>query len=211
MKGILFKEEMYKVILAGKKSQTRRTVKQPKNSYGIQVSKNKDGLVTGVYAYDADESTIKPGTDDEWQILPRYKVGETLYLKEPYLDNQSDWGIPQPDGTYIKYKFDNFLPVKKWKNKLFMPERCARAFIKITDVTCERLSQISGEDCFKEGIQEYTKDSIIRLYKYGVEGSEWDDIPDRPVQAYQDLWNSINGPESWNQNPFVFVYTFEKI
>jgi hypothetical protein len=35
---------------------------------------------------------------------------------------------------------------------MFMPEFLARNFIKITAVRCERLQDISSEDCLKEGI-----------------------------------------------------------
>lgn len=32
----------------------------------------------------------------------------------------------------------------------------------------------------------------------------------KPVESYRSLWASINGPESWNTNPFVWVIEFEK-
>jgi len=29
--------------------------------------------------------------------------------------------------------------------------------------------------------------------------------------GFKMIWESINGKESWNKNPFVFVYEFEQI
>lgn len=31
------------------------------------------------------------------------------------------------------------------------------------------------------------------------------------AQWFADLWGSINGPESWDQNPWVWALTFEVI
>jgi len=74
---------------------------------------------------------------------PRYKVGETVYLKEPYFPYCFERAL---------YKYDSKNQFGKWSNKLFMPEKYARYFIEITGVRCEQLQDISDEDCMKEGI-----------------------------------------------------------
>lgn len=73
----------------------------------------------------------------------RYNKGEILYLKEPYVI----------DDGFIFYKYSSvYLCDKRWKNKLFMPERYARYRIEITDVREERLHDITDDECFKEGV-----------------------------------------------------------
>ena len=123
----MFTEAMFKAVIEGRKTQTRRICKsQPKHNVYQHAGLFWDGEIA---------------------IKPRYKVWEKLYLKEPYcIDN---------DGfTYYKYNphiIMDYEP-KKWYNKLFMPAKYARYFIQIEGVRCERLQAISDEDCIREGI-----------------------------------------------------------
>lgn len=179
MKGILFKPEMYDAVVSGKKTQTRRIAlfKKDKNLIAF----NLGGI----------------------KVLskPRYNIGETVYLKEPYYIDDID-----PDTVF--YKFSGLSDFDyDWKNKLFMPESCARNFIKITKVSTERINDISESDCIAEGIEAFTKDGSVT--KYGLDGWEWPTMPRTEKDAYKRLWISINGKESWESNPFVFVYEFE--
>ena len=88
-----------------------------------------------------------------------------------------------------------------------MPQSAARYFIKITDVRVEHLQEITEEDCIKEGIESFTKDE--RVFKYGLEGWVWSDMPRSPIEAYAALIDQINGKGTWESNPFVFVYDYE--
>lgn len=204
MKGILFKEEMFHAASERRKTQTRRIVKLPEGAFGFQICKRVlDGAFVGIYAYDENERTIKPGTEQEWLIKPRYKIGETVYLKEPYIEST--------DGVYYKFDHKDLKMIlsygyeKQWQNKLFMPVRCARNFIKITNVRCERLQDISEENCITEGIYFHEE--------YGTKGFTCDAFPNfaysTAKEAYETLWVEINGKSSWNENPPVWVYEFE--
>lgn len=82
----------------------------------------------------------------------------------------------------------------KWKSSLFMPKKASRIHILVKDVFIERLNDISPEDCLREGIDENL-----------ITGSE------SPVSKFKDLWESINGSCSWDENPYVKVIKFEKI
>ena len=147
MNGICFIEPLFHAVVNGSKTQTRRIMKpQPYLiEHGVPM--------------------------DDWLnvINPRYKVGEVLYLKEPYT-NEVDGHI----GVAYKYRPSNTDGISeseiKWKNKLFMPEKYARYFIKITAVRCERLQDISDEDCLKEGI-------FLNLIEMGFH--HYHDIEDR--------------------------------
>lgn len=160
---------------------------------------------------------MKPQPDDGqiWnsilglEMKPRYKKGELLYLKEPYIDDLSMdktfYKFEKLDRAFINTEIPNIS--NPWKNKLFMPQSAARYFIKITDVRLERLQEITEEDCIKEGIEAFTKDE--RVFKYGLEGWAWLDMPRSPIEAYARLIGQINGKGTWESNPFVFVYDYE--
>ena len=163
---------------------------------------------------------MKPQPDDGqiWnsilglEMKPRYKKGELLYLKEPYIDDLSMdkifYKFDKADFLEVQYKashlFGTGVPPTLWKNKLFMPQSAARYFIKITDVRFERLQEITEDDCIKEGIEGYSHDS--RSFIFGWEGNM---IYQSHIEAYAALIDQINGKGTWESNPFVFVYDYE--
>lgn len=209
MKGICFIEPLFVKTVQGIKTQTRRIVVCPPNSYGGLQAHLKDGKIIRILALDENERSEKKD-GSEWLIKPKYKVGDIIYLKEPYRF--------APDVDFIIYKFEypngryeypgcdkDNTPVK-WQNKLFMSASDARYFIKITDVRAERLQDISDEDCIKEGIQTFTKDE--KVIKYGLDGWKWQDMPKTPKEAYAALIDKINGKHTWDSNPYVWVYDY---
>lgn len=160
MKGICFKEEMFKAIIDGTKTPTRRVIKpQPIIDEIIPTTNIKSGLFT-----------YKKAFYDEQQLInyaSRYKVDEIVYLKEPYYaygywrkqgltkKYKTAWVfvvIAPKDIKYLSNKPANILSGMSEKigwykrNKLFMPEKYARYFIKIKDIKVEKLQDISGLD-----------------------------------------------------------------
>lgn len=157
-------------------------------------------------------------------IKPRYKVGETVYVAEPYNifslcetegNILEEITISYIDWEKIAYKYppikdiDSWLP-KRFKeseksgfcNKMFMPEWAARTFIKITDVRFERLQDITDDDCFREGIYD---DGTGYVYEHnGIAYST-------PREAYAAEIDIINGKGTWDSNPFVWSYYYELV
>ena len=212
MKGICFKEPLFLATIAGKKTQTRRNISIPKGAIGYRTSKNIQGIITEVCALDENERPINPRTEQEWVILPKYRAGERIYLKEPY------FLCDEVEGLYYNlYKFNkDELPYtdSKWKNKLFMPESDARYFIEITDVRCERLQDITEEDCIKEGIIKNEEAKPIG-YPFGIKfpfnnGMEKANYS-TAKEAYAALYDKINGKGTWDSNPYVWVYDYKLV
>lgn len=207
-KGICFIKPLFNKVVAGEKIQTRRIINPQPDSRGFRT--------TNIMF-------------EDWhgrEIRPKYKVGETVYLKEPYAETCDEYGTP-----IIAYKFggkprlklpdslgcemdtdwciDNYPACGKWKNKLFMPESAARHSIEITGVRAERLQDISEEDCFKEGIEEVIwKGKILKSSKYYFNGYE---SYDTPIEAYAELIDRINKEGIWEKNPWVWVYDFKLV
>ena len=167
MKGICFTEPMFQSVIEGRKTQTRRIATEFDDVF-----------------FESD-NPIKLLLKNGKVIKPRYQVGETVYLKEPYQF------VQMPLERTVIYKYGYIGGYNgKWKNKLFMSERYARYFIEITGVRCERLQDISDEDIIKEDVKHKC------IIGYTLKSS------------YADLFNSINGQDTWNNNPYVWVYDF---
>ncbi len=238
MKGICFKEPLFNSIIEGVKTQTRRIVNiQPNDgrNWGIRtlldstdIEKSKH-IGKNFYSILSDDKLREIDTDYRF-FKPKYKVGEIVYLKEPYkLENLGN-GVHKISYLYggeCKFVDINKLniPAQKigsiyssqkrskfgYANKLFMPNWAAQYFMKITNVRAERLKNISDEDCIKEGIENLqpygfgngliSKDKSVQIKRLYA----------HPKLAYAALINSINGKGTWESNPFVWVYDYELI
>ena len=86
----------------------------------------------------------------------------------------------------------------------------ARLFLKITDVKLERLQDISEEDAQKEGIKFIQRDKYGMKNIYGIE-NDFDTYAPNAYTSFMRIWANINGNDSWKSNPWVWVYSFEKV
>ena len=206
MKGICFKEPLFNAIIERRKTQTRRIIDNKNYPFvkdGCFIDKYRDGF--------AVKKQIG-SNPDRFEVIqafyPKYKVGEMIYLKEPYIitGNTFEYRFLHKNRTDINCIEKN----GGYKNKLFMPASAARYFIKITDVRYERLQGISDEDCIQEGI----KIRLIDPAKAFKDIREYDNgyyIFETPEGAFAALFDKIHGKGTWDSNPFVWVYDFELI
>lgn len=91
--------------------------------------------------------------------------------------------------------------------------------IRITGIKCERLQDISDEDCIKEGIfvNEYVGNGK-KCHHYGFDGF-FDETAgwfargwyNTPREAFATLIDKVYGRRTWGLNPWVVVYEFELV
>ena len=83
--------------------------------------------------------------------------------------------------------------------------------IKITNIRCERLQDISTDDCMKEGIYCSHIDGFDDAYTYDATNDRFK--PNMwfrtPIDAYKMLSCKLH--LHWDSNPLVFVYDFKLI
>jgi hypothetical protein len=176
---ILFKPEMVRAILEGRKTQTRRVVK------GIQI----DGLMA------AAAVTLRPSL--AISLCPYGVVGDRLWVREV-------WSIAEkkfdPEVSRIVYRADGVDPLPdatgraRWRPSIHMPRAASRLTLEVTEVRIERLHDISEEDARAEGVRP---DPFRRTYT--------------AINSFHVLWIDINGIDSWDSNPWVWVICFKKV
>ena len=101
------------------------------------------------------------------------------------------------------------------RSSLFMPKVAARIFVKNTNIKVERAKDISEADAMAEGIQPLLMsraqlNSYGQLYRDYSLSVELFNEGCRSIQSFKSLWQKINGAESWDANPFVWVIEFER-
>lgn len=83
--------------------------------------------------------------------------------------------------------------------------RIPRITLEITGVRVERLQDISEADAKAEGV-EPLRGGYWRHYQPG-----WTQHQLSAKGSFATLWDSINGPGSWDANPWVWVIEFKRI
>lgn len=200
---ILFSKPMVQAILEGKKTQTRRLIKD-------KLQPARDEVINGT-------RMIKPAG---WPLLseaeylsrfcPYGKPGDIIWCRET-------WGVgcrPDPfEGSVdgIEFKADEkyideieSLPLHTiegfeyanyegsgWRPSIHMPKAIARIWLKVESVRVERLQDMPYTDIEKEGI------AFEQL-----KGCD----PCLPVSVhlhheFKKLWEKINGTDSWLAQP----------
>lgn len=217
MKPILFNTAMVQAILEGRKTTTRRIIKNktgwnPPTNYNYvhfrnELNGDKDNLWCGF----ADKGCF----DNPCYCKAPYMPRDILYVRETWLKAE--------DGKY--YFRANETPVSKearedfgykWHPSLHMPKEAARIFLKVISVKVQRLSDMEEEDYFKEGIRAYTKDGKVNKFAVNEDQYKWQDMPRNIQKPFFDLWNSTLKKEQlkeygWESNPYVWVIEFERI
>lgn len=198
-KPILFNTEMVRAIFDGKKTQTRRVV----GDVGI-------AQYFDIWTYHKKKrQAVFMGFEKPIYINYKYDISDILYIKETWAVNPefSDEIIYKADDTDDDWKinYENF----NWKPSLFIPKEYARLFLKVTNVRVERLQDISNEDCLKEGVKRNVDGAGKNWYSSSLDiEAEYDN----PIYPFRLIWNkTAKDGYKWEDNPYVFVYEFEKI
>lgn len=199
-KPILFSGPMVQALLAGTKTQTRRAIPAK--------------ALDAYYEYDDWCSNVSAGIPctRKWErefFLERLRIqpGDRLYVREHWRTvgsaGQFD-SVPPRDmePQAVWYVADGEAPanefVGKHRQAMHMPRWASRLTLTVTDVRIERLQDISTADAMAEGI-DHSGDG------YAAPDMSWVGSPEL---AYRCLWERINGPGSWDANPWVAAYTF---
>jgi hypothetical protein len=226
---ILFSGPMVCAILRGRKTQTRRIIKpQPmmrgdddcvitykgqRHSgppkyligeilprYGCPYGRQNDGLWV--------RETFKPVVSGE----VKNRTGDLRYGFGYNADNAVRWNefttrihdltnAPRDSGLL---QFQE----RPWKPASHMPRNACRLHLQITEIRTERLQDMSDADAIAEGCG-LSKAGLYCGAPHKAHGApiQWN----TPNEAYASVWKSINGPDSWDSNPWVWVISFRRI
>ncbi|MEK6490439.1 hypothetical protein WNJ68_22590 [Klebsiella grimontii] len=218
-RGMIFNGEMVRAILDGRKTQTRRPVKFPvlDKSLGCELAGNElaGELSAGSYL---NSAFGKPG-DRIW-VREAYRfpaslddvsptgVGEMAMAtgyKKPWAPTFYEFTGTFSDGWKGFETPPKVSGAGKLRPSIHMPRWASRILLEITEVRVERLNSIHDVDAMREGIQNLTTCSHADFGIPGVVNAQ------HPVRAFQLLWESIYGAESWKANPWVWVIEFKRI
>lgn len=196
VKPILFNTEMVRAILDGRKTATRRVVKdydKYERLLGIEFK-------FPMRVYKAFNSPCEPG--------------DILYVRETW--SQSKDGLflyrAWPGEGQEPEKQDEAMRCLglKWRPSIYMPREAARIWLRVTDVGVERLQEIDEDGAIAEGCS---------AGRFETTGGPWgvEDNPDEWTarEDFSHVWDSTvrnanRERYGWAANPWVWVIEFER-
>lgn len=225
IKPILFNTDMVRAIMDGRKSCTRRMVKpQPdeKHTYPLGfVTDSTEKKEVGCFGFGINEY----GGSIQY-AKPQYQPGDILYVRETW--HRYTKRVGKGEGCHLEEHYGYKASIansedaeEPWKPSIHMPKKAARIWLKVTNVSVERLQEITEAQTEEEGFL-FTPPCLHRT------GENYCDI-DGPCGSkikYCDmsagelfgkvLWDSTIKKSDidiygWEANPYVFVIEFVKI
>lgn len=201
---IRFSGPEVRALMEGRKTQTRPVLKpQPDLRGRVDFGTILPGQRCVAYGTAVEVGTLR---------LP-YAPGDRLWVKEAHRfiagTGSHNW-----DGAYqyradgaVKYgrwmtadEWGEVDPSNRWRPSIHMPRWASRLTLHVTEVRVQRLQDIYTDDALAEGIERNWRPgaSSLELMAQGVAKS-----------AFAALWNSLHGPDAWDQNPWVAAISFK--
>ena len=198
---ILFSAPMVRAILEGRKTVTRRAIKDQPH---IDASGN---FCVGGSNYGQDgygKPVIKHFVNN---CCPFGKPGDRLWVREAFACGLC---TDQPYAYRATHAPEDLEagwhdPIK-WKPSIHMPRGACRILLEITDVRVEQLQDITEEQAKAEGVRLYTDHAELGDW-WHVEGIETYSAD--PRKSFELLWSSVGG--DWQANPWVWVVEFKRV
>lgn len=130
---------------------------------------------------------VRPPAVENATVIPcpYGQAGDRLWVRET-------WALHPETGSLL-YKADDAAPNNiKWKPSIHLPRKHSRILLEVVDTGVERLKSISLGDAQAEGT---------------------DDNPGTncPIDKFFNYWCYLNGFDSWDANPWVWVVKFKKL
>lgn len=225
-KPILFSTPMVQANLDGRKTNTRRTRGLEK----INENPNDWQFEWGDYSCKlpfrftqlstVNEKTIADRSFHQEAVkCPHGQPGDVLWVRESFAEKLA----------FYKYKADfkdqDSVFNHSWKPSIHMPKAAARIWLQVEEIRVERLQDISEEDMIHEGILIPVSERNTPCFILGTANSAFSFLPDgcfadgatpptkkQILFAYwAELWSKINGRESWDANPWVWVVKYKML
>lgn len=208
--GMLMKGELVQATIEGRKTQTRRIVK---NQHELQLSmdglvdRRRDGEWLGAF---------HPGRGTFSVDCPYGKVADRIWVRETFYCDDYRY----PDGPVgemrelLEYRaghecrnWEQGCPCadeegrSHWRSSMLMPWWASRLALEITGLRVERLQEITEVDAKREGFSRCA--DCTDEDEHGA----W--------SHFREAWDKINGHRVsdfwWDGNPWVWVIGYRKL
>lgn len=206
MKKIMFNDRygLTQAVIEGRKTMTRRMI-----SGGTLLP--EDRIEEASICPDGFVSIIANGGESLIEVKYRYKVGEIVAVAQKYEDVEELSYLLRDPFSETYFEEVNIGDEPGYRNKMFVKSGLMPHQIRITGIKCERLQDISNEECLREGIRQFTPNFPKNLPIHPTHFVVGDILKDTPREAFAALIDKVSGRGTWASNPWVVAYEFELV
>lgn len=220
---ILFSGPMVRAILEGRKTVTRRVVKEELPAKTDATKRSPYGFYrdrdTGLFKVLGSVQFVRQTNERVANrgLKAPYEVGDRLWVRETWQPHP-EAGVRFPEGSIpadaVVYAADltkeEYNDSKPWKPSIYMPRAASRITLEVVGVRAERLKEITNEDALKEGIES---DDYLERIEFQEIAAPVEGLPTTyltPRTEFKRIWDSINGKKHpWDSNPWVWRVEFK--
>lgn len=219
-RGVIISGDMVRAILDGSKTQLRRVIRPTIRSADSSFELHQQADASWLPLHTFNESSFDKSGYERPIKCPLGQPGDRLWVREAFRVHSRASDVAtlvyrastRQSWTQATHRVpvalcDRPAEVEKWTGSNHMPRWASRITLEITRVRVERLQDISEADAVAEGVPPAA-----------------DLLPDHPgtfltpkgdfasaAVAFQRLWESIYGNDSWQANPWVWVVEFKRV
>lgn len=183
-------------VIEGRKTVTRRIVSPNQRYEEIRLWQPSLELEYGIYGYTEDDGWV--------YIKPKYRVGEIVSVAQSYEQVYRQGNMDADEAILRGLKYDPGMCNKMYVRAALMPHQ-----IRIIGIRCERLQDISDEDCMREGVRQFTPDFPKDFPIHPTHFVVGNILKNTPRDAFAEFIDKDSGRGTWERNPWVMVYEFE--
>jgi hypothetical protein len=197
---------MVQALLSGSKTMTRRTkgLENLGNHYFQSLILHATGKFTFV-----ENGNYSPSKEDVFIAkFPYGQEGDVLWVRETF-QKRSEKSIQMGIEKYYHKAGWEGCTDGGWKPNIHMPKEACRMFFEITNLRVERLFDITEADAIAEGVEKDSAGWYKNYLGADICGRDFKCASAR--ESFKELWQSINGEDSWYNNPWVWVIEFKKV
>jgi len=207
---IIFSGPMVRAILAGRKTQTRRIIKNPERLQGLMLAGEEPAWCP--YGGPGDLLYVRESFRFDFDFGKHYSnEHQGVHSRHSFESYKINY---KADGHFVEFHFLNGDPVEGtssridyetlaymsdtgpengYRPSIHMPKWAARIWLRVESVSADKLQEITEADAEKEGMCI----SMTSGWSYSCRA------------AFQELWDKINKDRgSWGSNPPVWVVDF---
>lgn len=204
---ILFSAEMVRAILEGRKTQTRRVVKNA-DYYGCPTGDCPHGDVGMCHA--------SMNSADVLADCPYGVSGDRLWVRESLFYGDEGWCY-RADGSPVMVDPKHESQMVAWAHhkeadtcsSIHMPRFASRITLEVVSLRGQRVQDITEDDAKAEGVAALPR-------SFADAGSVYRGNPQSPeralaTDAFRDLWDRINGKKyPWSPKLWVWAIEFKR-
>lgn len=216
---MIFNQQMVQALVYGLKTVTRRPVepwrlpvecnfqdeRYPESKY-MSTANNHNRWGFGVFG-ETPEAAME-NYNGEYSSCAPYNKGDLIWVRETfqaYVDENEylDADFKTGKGVTVSYPAtDELVEIVDMETgnssyrkrpSIHMPRWASRLTLRVTDVRCEKVQQVTDYSAAKEGFSLSYKPSSSTS----------------PLNRFKEMWDNIY--KNWDENPWVWVIEFEVI